>query len=1373
MKLNYPILSHWFNSASKSLISSYLTNESIGGVSKMAIKGAFLVLSLLISSLKVGATTCANATVIDPANLPNAQALVCGTSNDITSSNTATCGSGSYRGGLEALYVFTPTTSGPWNIAYSGQTYSGIFVYAGCPTSGGTCVANTTSSTASKNLNATLTAGVTYYIMFDTWPTPNSPCPGTFTITPPPTCFVPTNLSVSNVLQTTARLNYGVNSNNTGSVTYEYEIRSSGAAGSGATGLAQTGTSTGLLANVSGLVGGVSYNAYVRTVCGGTNGNSAWSAAVPFTTLCAPLAAPFTEGFESATSAACPCWTQQQVLGTANWTFNTGAGGGAITTAHGGTKNARFVSTFGVASPVTRLITPMVDITTLSAPRVEFYYGQEEWFGDQNELKVYYRTHPVAQWQLLASYTGQAASWTVARLPIPTTALSPTFQLAFEGINNYGRANVIDNVKIEETPSCYSPEVTSLTFSSVSNVSAVANWLTNPSGAPLNYEIEVRLAGTAQGSATGLVFTDTVSSSVLSSSLTNLAANTLYTFYVRALCATSQGTWVSSDFRTKCSPASLPISENFDSWTRQFTYNSVVTGYNQCMELNYNSSVSGNTYKWWLSTGSVYGGPSAVPTGSTQYAFVNGAFNSSTSQVQGSQAIMALPTFNATGYVKMQMDYVVNTVSATYPMDSKYYVEREVNGVWTKLDSMTTTTSSSWKKYSIGFNAAGVESLRLRAVRGASSYNVWAIDNLTIVSDPCPVPTALTLDTVTSHTATVSWESAVPTTSSRVVWGPAGFIPGTGANGGTWSTAVISPYTISGLTANKAYHVYIQDSCSGGLGALAGPLAVTTLLPERDLTLHAIYNDLGNCGDSNSAVIVAVRNAGLLASSGYTINLNVTDPNTGSVIPLTATSTSVVLPGAIDSVTVGTYNSILGGSFALNAAVVSNRDTVPTNDSMTVNYSYLPYQVRTLPVRTFCSGSGMVYIAAQPYPGTVIRWYSDAAGTQFVGEGDSIMVDVNGPTTYYARYVPKPVVTFGNGSITTSASGLTPFSTFWHDSRQRVMILATELTAAGYSAGNITDIALEVTSLGGQPMNDFTIQMWDTNSTVIGSINDAAPSSAHLFFTDTLHSPVVGVNSYTGTPFFWNGIDNIVVQFCFDNTSYTTSYGVKASTASFTSTAYGYMDNGTGCTGAMLSTGTSTTRPDLTITIPAAPCANAVPAAITFVKDTVNIADAQFTTSWLNSYQYQFNGTASFADQFEWDFGDGYTNSTTLTPIHTFATSGTYDVTLTVYESACGSWDTLTQQVSYFIGTEELGLSAAAFPNPTTGVVNIVANNMGEFTGVLKVYNVLGQLITQSKITSVNGDLNHKLDLSGLAKGLYTIVLTNEEKTANLRVVLQ
>ena len=1187
-----------------------------------------------------------------------------------------------------------------------------------------------------------------------------------------PTCFQPGTPVISNLTNSMAKLTWTSQSANPTGTTYQYEVRSAGAAGSGASGLAASGTTSNLNVFATGLSGNTPYVAYVRALCGGGD-NSSWASSA-FTTSCNPIMAPFIEGFESATTSACPCWTQQQVLGTANWTFATGAGGGTITTAYAGTKNARFVSTSGSGSPITMLVTPMVDITTLSLPRVEFYYGQQSWGSDQNQLKVYYRTHPQAQWILLADFSTEAAAWTVARLPIPPTAISPTFQIAFEGINDYGRANVIDDVKIEETPSCFSPEVANLTFASITNVSAVANWLTNPGGAPIDYEIEVRLAGTAQGSATGLAFRDTVSSSVLTSTMSNLASNTLYTFYIRALCATSQGLWTAKDFRTKCAPATLPVSENFDSWTRQFTYNSVVTGYDPCMELNYVSPLAGNTYKWYLSTGSVSGGPSGVPVGSTQYAYVNGSFGSSTSTTQapGSVATMLLPIFSANGYVKLTMDQVINTASATsYPLQSKFYIEREANGTWTKLDSMDVVTGPSWEKYSFGWNATGIESIRLRAVWG-QSYNVWAIDNLIIVSDPCPVPTALVADTVTSHTATVSWNSAVPTTSSYVVWGPTGFVPGTGANGGNWSAAATSPFTIAGLIGNSSYDAYVMDTCAGGLGSLGGPISITTLLPERDLKLHAVYNVLGNCGDSNSTVTVAVRNAGLLAANGYTVDMDVTDPNTGSVLPLSATSTNVVAPGAIDSIVVGTFNTIFGGAFAISAAVTSNRDTVPSNDSLALSYSYLPYTVSTLPVRTFCSNDGMVYIAALPYPGTVIRWFSDAAGTQFVGEGDSILVDANGPTTYYATYVPKPVVTFGNGSITTATPGLTPFGTFWHDVRQRVMILGSELAAAGYSAGNITDLGIQVTSLGGQAMNNFAIQMWDTNSTSIGSINDLAPSTAHVFFTDSIHTPVLGMNTYSGAPFFWNGTDNVVVQFCFDNTSWTTSYGVKASTATFTSTAYGYEDFNAGCTGTFTSLGTSTTRPDLTITIPAGTCANAVPAAVVFVKDT-SAASAAFTTTWLNSFQYQFDGTASFADQYTWDFGDGYTNSSTLTPTHTFATSGTYDVTLTVYESACGTWDTLTQQVNYFIGTDELGIAAAAYPNPTTGVVSIVANNMGDFTGVVNVYNVLGQLVIESNVLAVNGNLQHQLDLSGLAKGLYTVVLTDQVKTANLRIVLQ
>jgi gliding motility-associated-like protein len=66
-------------------------------------------------------------------------------------------------------------------MSMTGQTWTQIAFFDGCPTTAGTvCVGAVSSSGSSKSINVNLTAGVTYYIMFDTFPTPNSPCPGTF-----------------------------------------------------------------------------------------------------------------------------------------------------------------------------------------------------------------------------------------------------------------------------------------------------------------------------------------------------------------------------------------------------------------------------------------------------------------------------------------------------------------------------------------------------------------------------------------------------------------------------------------------------------------------------------------------------------------------------------------------------------------------------------------------------------------------------------------------------------------------------------------------------------------------------------------------------------------------------------------------------------------------------------------------------------------------------------------------------------------------------------------------------------------------------------------------------------------------------------------
>jgi hypothetical protein len=131
------------------------------------------------------AVTCAGAIAVPAApTFPFTQSISCGATNDITSANSNPCGFANYLGGNEAVYVWTPANnyvSG--SISFTGATWSGIFVYQGCPTSGGTCVGAIGDGGASKTLNIpSFTAGVTYYFVFDTWPTPNSPCPGSFTL---------------------------------------------------------------------------------------------------------------------------------------------------------------------------------------------------------------------------------------------------------------------------------------------------------------------------------------------------------------------------------------------------------------------------------------------------------------------------------------------------------------------------------------------------------------------------------------------------------------------------------------------------------------------------------------------------------------------------------------------------------------------------------------------------------------------------------------------------------------------------------------------------------------------------------------------------------------------------------------------------------------------------------------------------------------------------------------------------------------------------------------------------------------------------------------------------------------------------------------
>ena len=141
-------------------------------------------------SYTVTGTGCAGVCPTSISSLPvSGQSVVCNGSNLLSSANVPACGLAStlYLGGNEALYTVVPTTTGTYTISYSGQTYSSIWVWSGaCPNAGGTCVGSVSGTGTVQTLSVAMTAGVTYYIMFDTWPSPVSPCPGTFSISVPP-----------------------------------------------------------------------------------------------------------------------------------------------------------------------------------------------------------------------------------------------------------------------------------------------------------------------------------------------------------------------------------------------------------------------------------------------------------------------------------------------------------------------------------------------------------------------------------------------------------------------------------------------------------------------------------------------------------------------------------------------------------------------------------------------------------------------------------------------------------------------------------------------------------------------------------------------------------------------------------------------------------------------------------------------------------------------------------------------------------------------------------------------------------------------------------------------------------------------------------
>ena len=171
---------------------------------------------------------------------------------------------------------------------------------------------------------------------------------------------------------------------------------------------------------------------------------------ISFTTLCGQVSSfPWTEDFEHSGNAPA-CFTQEYIgTSTLNWQFLHGNGSNQPATAHSGSYNA-CLKDANRPSTKTMLITPPLNTNLLIEPVLKFWHTQQNWLGDQDELRVFYKTGIDNPWTLLAEYTGNIASWTFEEILLPES--SESLFIGFEGNARYGYGVCIDDIEVSGSP---------------------------------------------------------------------------------------------------------------------------------------------------------------------------------------------------------------------------------------------------------------------------------------------------------------------------------------------------------------------------------------------------------------------------------------------------------------------------------------------------------------------------------------------------------------------------------------------------------------------------------------------------------------------------------------------------------------------------------------------------------------------------------------------------------------------------------------------------------------------------------------------------------------------------------------------------------
>jgi len=142
-----------------------------------------------------------------------------------------------------------------------------------------------------------------------------------------------------------------------------------------------------------------------------------------------------------------------------------------------------------------------------------------------------------------------------------------------------------------------------------------------------------------------------------------------------------------------------------------------------------------------------------------------------------------------------------------------------------------------------------------------------------------------------------------------------------------------------------------------------------------------------------------------------------------------------------------------------------------------------------------------------------------------------------------------------------------------------------------------------------------------------------------------------------------------------------------------------------------------------------------------------------------------------------WTFEGGMPGTSAFqNPMVMYSSAGSYDVTLTVSDGVDSHTITFEDFILVNICTgisESMADNISIWPNPNTGIFTLDMEGMQTDQLKIKVMNTLGHEVYRESNGYVNGNYRRTIDLSGLNKGLYFMVIETVQESSVHRIIIK